>query len=135
MNKSIIFKIILLLALVQGIAVMARAFNWVQIGVDLFGQGLLLLPFMGAVAVMRGLLISIVALLYVLFVIGGLLGKSWVWFCLTAVIINLLLVLSALFQGAALTQALLWSVIPIILLVYIFSQKGLNSAQEALNIQ
>jgi len=53
---------------------------------------------------------------------------------LTAVILNLLLVLSALFQGAAPTQALLWSVIPIILLVYIFSQKGLNST-GALNIQ
>ena len=38
-----------------------------QVGVDLFGQGLLLLPFIGVVAVMRGLLIAVVALLYVLF--------------------------------------------------------------------
>ena len=108
-----------------------------QIAVDLFGQGLLLLPLIGAVAVMRGLFISAVGLFYILFVVGTLLGKSWArWFGLTAVILNLLLVLSALFQGAApTTQALLWSVIPIILLVYIFSQKGLNSAQEALNIQ
>jgi hypothetical protein len=44
---------------------------------------------------MRGLFISAVALLYVLFVIGALLGKSWAWWsCLTAVVVNLLLVLS-----------------------------------------
>jgi hypothetical protein len=111
------------------------AFNWVQIAVDLFGQGLLLLPLIGAVAVMRGLFISAVVLFYFLFVVGTLLGKSWArWFGLTAVILNLLLVLSALFQGAAPTQALLWSVIPIILLVYIFSQKGLNRTGP-LNIQ
>jgi hypothetical protein len=81
------------------------------------------------------LFISAVVLFYFLFVVGTLLDRSWArWFGLTAVILNLLLVLSALFQGAAPTQALLWSVIPIILLVYIFSQKGLNST-GALNIQ
>lgn len=44
---------------------------------------------MGAVAVMRGLFISVVALLYVLFVIGALLGKGWAWWaCLTATVVN-----------------------------------------------
>lgn len=125
MGKSLGFKIILFLALVQGIAGLLRAFNWVQIGVDLFGQGVLLLPFMAAMAIMRGMFVSAVALLYVLFVVCALLGKSWAkWFCLTAVIINLLLVLSGLIQGAFLLDVIAWSVIPVILLFYIFSESG-----------
>jgi hypothetical protein len=134
MNRSLSFKIILFLALLQGVFGLLRAYNWVQLGFDLFGQGLLLLPFAGTVAVMRGLFISGVALLYALFVVGGLLGRSWAWwFCLTAVTVNLLLVLSALFQGAALVDAMVWSVIPVTLLVYLFSQKGRNALKGPLN--
>jgi hypothetical protein len=125
MGKSLGFKIILFLALVQGIGGLLRAFNWVRIGVDLFGQGVLLLPFMAAMAVMRGMFVSGVALLYVLFVVGALLGKSWAkWFCLTAVIINLLLVLSGLIQGAFLLDVIVWSAIPVTLLFYLFSETG-----------
>ena len=128
MDRPMSFKITVLLALVQGVAGLLRAFNWVQIGVDLFGQGLLLLPMVGLVAVMRGLFISAVALLYVLFVIGALLGSRWAWWvCLAAVLINLLLVLNGLFQGAALIQAVIWAVIPAILLFYLFSQTGRNA--------
>ena len=125
MQNPLSFKFILLLAIVQGIAALLRAFYWVQIGVDLFGQGLLLLPLVGAVAVMRGLFISVVAFLYLLFVVGALLGKSWArWVCLTAAIVNLLLVLSALAQGAVVLQAIAWSVIPVISIFYLFSQTG-----------
>ena len=128
MGRPLSFKIILLLALIQGAAGLVRAFNWVKIGVDLFGQGLLLLPFVGALAVMRGLVISVVALLYVLFVLGALLGSRWAWWvCLTAVAINLLLVLNGLVQGAAVIQAVIWAVIPAILLFYFFSLTGRNA--------
>jgi hypothetical protein len=124
MSKSLSFKIIVLLALVQGVAGLLRGFNWVQVGVNLFGQGLLLLPFVGTVAVMRGLFIAVVAFLYVLFAIGGLLGRNWAWWpCLTAAIINLLVVLSALAQGASVVEAIAWSVIPVILLTYFISQR------------
>jgi hypothetical protein len=132
MSKSVGLNIILLLALVQGGFGLLRAYNWVQIGTDLFGQGLLLLPLFGAVAVMRGLFVLAVASLYVLFVIGALLGKSWAWSCcVTAAIINLLIVVSALFQGAGLAEAIVWSVIPIILLVYLFSEAGSTALKEA----
>ena len=125
MIKSLNFGIILLLALVQGVATLLRAFGWMQTGFDLFGQGLLLLPFIGAVAVMHGLFIATVALLYVLFVIGALLGKGWAWWsCLTAVIVNLFLVLSALVHGPAAAEAIAWSIIPVILLFYLFSRAG-----------
>ena len=125
MQKALSFKLILLLAIVQGIAALLRAFNWVQVGVDLFGQGLLLLPSIGAVAVIRGLVISALPMLYVLFVVGALLTKGWAWwFCLSAVIFNLLLVLGVLFEGAMVAEAIAWSLIPLILAFYLFSQTG-----------
>jgi hypothetical protein len=104
----------------------------VQIGVDLFGQGILLLPFVGVIAVMRGLLISVIALLYLLSVIGALLRSRWTWWvCLIAVVINLLLVLSAVAQGAALLEVIVWSAIPVILLFYLFSQSGRDTLKSA----
>ncbi|HEY7555244.1 MAG TPA: hypothetical protein VIH18_10595 [Candidatus Binatia bacterium] len=132
MGKSLRFKIILVLALVQGIAGVLRGFNWVKVGSDLYGQGLLLLPMVGAVAVMRGLFIVAVALLYVLFVSGALLGKSWAWWVgVTAAIINLLIVMGAVAQGGLVVEGIAWSVIPIILLVYLFSPTGRSALQCA----
>jgi hypothetical protein len=37
-----------------GIAGVLRAFNWVQLGVNLFGQAILILPTVGALAVLQG---------------------------------------------------------------------------------
>jgi hypothetical protein len=48
MSKPWSHKVIALLALIQGVFGLLRAYNWVQIGTNLFGQGLLLLPFVGA---------------------------------------------------------------------------------------
>lgn len=125
MDKSLRFKIILVLALGQGIAGLLRGFNWVQLGNNLFSQGLLLLPMVGAVAVMRGLFILAVALLYVLFVSAALLGKSWAWWiCLTVAVVNLLIVLGAVAQGGLVIEGIAWSVVPVILLFYLFSQTG-----------
>ncbi|HEX5605067.1 MAG TPA: hypothetical protein VFY96_01040 [Candidatus Binatia bacterium] len=125
MERSPNLKIMAVLATLQGVLGLLRAYNWVQIGANLFGQGLLLVPFVGVMAVARGVFISIVALLYVLFAIGVFLGKSWAWWpCITAVIINLFLVVGALVQGVPLIEGIAWSVIPAVLLVFFFSQKG-----------
>jgi hypothetical protein len=131
MNRSLSFKIILFLAFLQSVFGLLRAYNWVQLGVDIFGQGGLFLPFVGAVAVMRGLIISAVALLYLLSVFGALLAKGWAWWTgVIAVVLNLLLVLAALAQGASVLDALAWSVIPVILLFYLFTptKNALRSA-------
>lgn len=121
-----------LLALVQGLAGLLRGFNWMQIGVDLIEQTLLLLPVIGAVAVMRGLFISVVALLYLLFGAGAMLGTSWaLWVGLIAAIINLLLVLSALLAGAFLADAIPWSVIPVMLLLFLVSPVGRDALKGA----
>jgi len=132
MGKSLTLKIMVTLGVVQGVAGLLRGFNWVQIGSDIFRQGLFLMPMIGAVAVMRGVFIAGVALLFLLFVVGAMLGKSWAWWiCLTAVIVNLIVVLSALAQGGLVVEGIAWSVIPIILLVYLFSQTGREALKGA----
>ena len=67
MKRPLSLKIMISLALVQGTFGLLRAYDWVQIGADLFKQGLLILPVVGALAFLRGLLISAVAALYFLF--------------------------------------------------------------------
>jgi len=132
MGKSLTLKIMVTLGVVQGVAGLLRGFNWVQVGSDIFRQGLLLLPLIGAVAVMRGVFIAGVALLFLLFVVGAMLGKSWAWWiCLTAVIVNLIVVLSALAQGGLVVEGIAWSVIPVILLFYLFSQTGRKALKGA----
>ena len=132
MNRSLGFKIILFLAFLQSVFGLMRAYNWVQIGVDIFGQGGLFLPLVGALAVMRGLIISVVALLYLLSVFGALLAKGWAWWTgVIAVVLNLLLVLAGLAQGASVLDALAWSVIPVILLFYLFTPTKNNALRSA----
>ena len=116
----------MLLALVQGLAGLLRGFNWIQVGVDVFRQGILLFPLIGGVDIMHGFFVGVVASLYVLFVLGALLRRHWaLWSCFIAVAINLLLALSALVQGmASPTEFIAWSVIPAILIFYFFSQTG-----------
>jgi len=132
MRRPVSLNIMMLLALVQGLAGLLRGFNWIQIGVDLFGKGILLLPLIGSLAMMHGLFIWGVALLYGLFVLGALLGSRWAWWaCLVAVAVNLFLALSAFVQGASLTELIAWSVIPAILIFYLFSQMGRDALKGA----
>ena len=132
MNRSLSFKIILFLAFLQGVFGLLRAYDWVQFGVDLFGRGTLLLPSVGAIAVMSGLIISVVALLYLLSVFGALLEKPWAWWTgLTAVVLNLLLVLPSLAQGAPVLEVLAGSTIPVILLFYLFVPRRSHALRSA----
>jgi hypothetical protein len=132
MNRSLSFKIILFLAFLQGVFGLLRAYDWVQFGVDLFGRGTLLLPSVGVIAVMSGLIISVVALLYLLSVFGALLEKPWAWWTgLTAVVLNLLLVLPSLAQGAPVLEVLAGSTIPVILLFYLFFPRRSHALRSA----
>ena len=121
-----------LLAFAQGAFGLLRAYGWVRVGADLFGQGLLILSAVGTVAVLRGMFIAGVAFLYFLFFCGALLGSRWAWsVCLTAAVINLLLFLSALVQGVPLIEGIAWAVIPAVLLFYLFSPTGRNALKGA----
>jgi hypothetical protein len=132
MNRSLSFKVILFLAFLQGVFGLLRAYNWVQFGFDLFGQGVLLLPFVGAMAVMRGSILSVVALLYLLSVFGALLAKRWAWWTgVIAVVLNLLLVLAGLARGASVLDAVAWSLIPAVLLFYLFTPATNNALRSA----
>ena len=128
MDRPWTLKLMVFLALVQGVVAFARAFNWVRVGSDLLGEGMLLVPLVGAVAILRGLFTSVVAGLYLLFAGGALLGKPWArWCCWIATIVNLLLALNGLFQGAALLEVIAWSIIPVVLIICLLSASGQNA--------
>ena len=125
MTRPLSFKIIVLLALVQGALGLLRAYDWMRIGSDLFAQGLLMLPAVGAVAFLHGMFISVVAGLYFLFVCGALLAARWARLvCFTAALINLIFVVNALLREVPLGQAIVWALIPAILLLYLVSPTG-----------
>jgi hypothetical protein len=93
-----VVMVIAILAMAQGIFGILRALDWVRIGADLTRQGLLFTPMIGLVAIARG----------------------WV----VAVILNALLVVNALTGGATYGRAVIWLIVPIIVLIYLFSKAG-----------
>ena len=113
------------LALVQSALGVLRALHWFDVGSDLLGQGLLLLPMIGVLAFFRGVFVAAIALLYVTFACGALLQKTWSrWVGLVAAVVNLLLVLSVIAQGEAIGQAVIWSIVPVIIIWYLLSPAG-----------
>jgi len=122
MRRPLLFKIVVLLAIVQATFGVLRAYDWMKIGTDLFAQGLLLLPAVGVVAFLRGMFIAVVAGLYLLFVFGALLRGQWARPAgIGAIVTNLILVANASLRGAPLAQATIWVVIPATLLIYLVS--------------
>ena len=120
---------IAILAFLQGIAGVFRAFEWFNVGADLFGQGLLILPMVGVVAFGRGLLVIVLATLYLLFAVGTLLHKSWAWWLgLIVAAINIFLVINAVIQGEPVARAVYWLVVPVIIAGYLLSRSGLAAA-------
>ena len=94
-GRSPMLIFIAILALIQGVLGVFRAFEWFNIGADLLGKGLLILPLVGAVAFARGGLVIVLAMLHVLFAVGMLLQKSWAWWLgLIVAAISVLLVIN-----------------------------------------
>jgi len=120
---------IAILAFLQGIAGVFRAFEWFKVGVDLFGQGLLILPLIGVVAFGSGLLVIVVATLYFLFAVGTLLHKSSAWWLgLIVAAINIFLVINAVIQGEPVSRAVYWLIVPIIITGYLVSRSRRGAA-------
>ncbi|MGH7844741.1 MAG: hypothetical protein ACREQW_06190 [Candidatus Binatia bacterium] len=121
---------IAILALVQGVLGVFRAFEWFNIGADQFGQGLLILPLFGAVAFARGGLVIVLATLYLLFAVGLLLQKSWArWLGLSVAAISVLLVINVIIQGESVSRAGFWLIAPIIIAAFLLSQSGRAATQ------
>lgn len=124
-SQSPMLIFIAILALVQGVLGVFRALQWFDVGADLLGQGLLLLPFVGMIAFARGALVIGIALAYVLLAMGLLWHKQWSWWVgLFVAAINVLLVLNIMIHGESVWRAVLWLVAPIIIIAYLLSPSG-----------
>ena len=121
-NPALGMRVIAALALLQGVLGVLRAFQWFRLGNDLLGQGLLLLPMVGIVAWLRGFLVVVIALLFGVFAYGAWFRRDWAPpLGLVVAAVNILLVLSALFQGAAMGQTFYWLIVPVIMIGYLLS--------------
>jgi len=122
--------VVAVLSLVQGGLGVLRTLHWFDSGSDLMGQGLLLFPLMGVVAYLRGVLVAVIALLYVLFAWGAFLGRSWArWLGIVVAVVTLLLVVSVVIQGESPARAIVWSIVPVVMICYLFS----SSVRQAFN--
>jgi hypothetical protein len=116
---------IAILALGQAALGVLRALQWFDVGVDLLGQGIVLLPFIGVIAIARGTLVISVAMLYLLFAVGLLLHKSWAWWLgIFVSAINVLLVINVVVQAESASRAGFWLIAPIIITAYLLSPPG-----------
>jgi len=120
---------IAILAFVQAVLGVFRALQWFDVGADLFGQGIILLPFVGMIAFAFGMLVSVLAMLYLLFAMGMLLQKSWAWWLgLIVSAINVVLVINVVIQGESVSRACFWLIAPIIITAYLLSPPGRAAA-------
>jgi hypothetical protein len=114
--------VVAVLALAQATLAVLRSLRWFDIGSDLMDRGILILPAIAVFAYARGLLVAVIALLYVLFAVGEFSGRGWGRTCgAIAAILNLVLVIGAVAEGEALLRAILWAVVPVIILWCVFS--------------
>jgi hypothetical protein len=117
--------IVAALALLQGLLGLLRSFGLVRLGVNLTEQGALLLPLLGILTAARGGIVAIIALLYLLFAVGALRQSAWAWWVgLAAALLNGLLVVNTMIQGASIVLAFLWAVVPLVLVSYLFAPAG-----------
>src|SRR5688572_14010966 len=107
---------IAILAFGQATLGVLRALQWFDVGADLLGQGIILLPFVGVIAFALGAVVSVLATLYLLFAVGMLLQKSWAWWLgLIVSAINVLLVVSVVMQSESASRAGFGLIAPIII--------------------
>ena len=77
MGSTVSLTVIVVLAIMQGVLGILRAFEGFRIGVKLSGHSVFMLPVLGAVVFARGGLVVVIALLYILCALGALLGQGW----------------------------------------------------------
>jgi hypothetical protein len=125
MERTVRLTLIAVLATMQGIFGILRAFAWIRVGIDLSMQSILFLPILGAVAFTWGKLMLVIALCYILFVLGALLHQRWAWgLGLGVSLVTGLVVLSLMLKGAADIWSLLWLIVPVVLVRYLLSPVG-----------
>jgi len=134
-KRALGLTVVALLALVQSALGVMRALHWFDAGSDLMGQGLLILPLVGVLAFFRGGLVASIAILYVVFACGALLGWGWVrWLGIVVAAVTLFMVVSVVIQGESPVRALVWSIIPVVMLWYLLSAPGRDALKTVSNL-
>jgi hypothetical protein len=129
-NRTVGLTVIAVLALVQGLFGVLRTLHWFDLGSDLMGQGLLLLPVIWLLAIGRGMLVAVLAVLFAVVSYGLLSQRRWArWLAIVLSIVTLLLAVRVVIQGESPARALVWSLIPVVMLGYLISPSG----RQALN--
>jgi hypothetical protein len=129
--RSPLLIFVAVLAILQAALGVFRAFEWFDVGADLLGQGILLLPFVGLIAFARGALVISVALAYVLFAVGLLWGRQWAWWVgLFVAAINVLLVVSVIINDESVAGAGLWLIAPVVIAAYLLSASGRGAFKQ-----
>jgi hypothetical protein len=134
-KRAIGLTVVALLALVQSALGVMRALHWFDAGSDLMGQGLLILPLVGVLAFFRGGVVAAIAILYVVFACGALLGWGWVrWLGIVVAAVTLFMVVSVVIQGESPVRALVWSIVPVVMLWYLLSASGGDALKMVSNV-
>jgi hypothetical protein len=114
--------VVAVLALAQAILAVLRSLHWFDIGSDLMDRGILILPVIAVFAYARGLIVAVIALLYVLFAVGEFSGRGWGRTSgAIAAVLNLILVIGAVVEGEVFLRAVLWAIVPILVLWQVFA--------------
>jgi hypothetical protein len=131
MERTMRLMVIAVLALMQGLVGLLRAVEWVRVGIDMRRQGILLVPILGAVALSWGKLMLVLALCYILFALGALFHQRWAWgLGLGVSLVTGLVVVSLMLQGAADRWALLWLIVPVVLVCSLLSPGGRQACRR-----
>ena len=134
-KRTVGLTVVAVLALVQSALGVLRALHWFDAGSDLMGQGLLILPLVGVLAFFRGGLVAAIAILYVVFACGALLGWGWVrWLGIVVAGVTLFMVVSVVIQGESPVRALVWSIVPVVMLGYLLSAPGRDALKTVSNV-
>ena len=99
------------------------------------GQGLLIFPLVGVLAFFRGGLVAVIAILYFVFACGALLGRSWArWLGIVVAAVTLFLIVSVVIQGESPARALVWSIVPVVMMWYLLSPAGRKPSKLIQNV-
>ena len=117
--------VIAALALGQGLFGVLRTLHWVEVGGDFMERGLLILPLLGLLAIGRGMVVAVLAVLFGVFSYGLLQRRSWArGLGIFLSLVTLLLVVSAVIHGESLARALVGVIVPVVTLCYLMSPSG-----------
>ena len=135
-NRPIGMTIIAVLALVQGIFGVLRTLQWFELSSDFMGRGLLLLPLLGFMAIGRGIVVAVLAALFVVFSYGLLRQRSWAsGLGIFVSIVTLLFVAMAVIQGELPARALVGSIVPVVIICYLISPSGHQALNADANVK